>query len=542
MNHISRIISIATAVAACLLTACTQDLGNYEYEEKAVVTIDLVDQISVLANAEYIDVDPVITSSLEGVISADNPNFDYSFRYKNSDGDWVELDTLHTQRVHALAKMSIGQYPCWYAVTDRRTGVRYSTVVNVNVVVSTSEGWMLLCDQPGDHTVRLDMLAQISMDRIMPVYDINLYSQIAPLHHATQIATFFNRRGTINDKIMLLSEEESYILDNTYLTINSAYGIKNSLFVMAPADHIVSFAGVPYASDINHQALLAVSKEGNAFVWNPNDVGGGAFEDPVNTSHRGDAPEYRVAPWIGVSTMRGKGLGGYGVALLYDIDNHRFVGWDGSRGSSEYQTLAPIPDSGDQMFSYSTGSMELLAMANTGFSNGTTYCIMQDGKQRHIYGINVADRTFSQQACWRDVQTPGFADATVFCAHSQYQTLYYGTRNKVYAYNPATGYCAAAITLPEGEEVSCIKFCTYDNPGIELLTGGLPAAQAEEFTARQYELVVASYDTTATDGNGGHLRFYQSTSPGTQMTLKPGWDYSGFGRIKDIAYKEVRRH
>lgn len=542
MKHTITIFAGLLLMACLAIAGCTQDLGNYEYEDKAVVTITLDDNISVLANAEYIDVQPTITSSLEGVIDPSNPNFDYSFRYKNSDGDWVELDTLHTQNVHVLAKMGIGNHPMWYSVTDKRTGVRYSAVVNVNVVVSTSEGWMLLCNQPGDDRVRLDMLSQISFERIMPVYDVDIYTQIEPLHHATQIATFYNRRGTIGDKVMLLSAEESYLLDNTYLTINSAYGIKNSLFVSAPADHIVRFAAVPYASDINHQALIAVSSEGNAFVWNPSDVGGGAFEDPANTSERGNAPEYRVAPWIGTSTMRGNTLGGYGVALLYDNDNHRFVGWDGSRSSAEFQTLMPLADPSGALFSFQTGNMELIAMANTGFSNGTTYCIMQDGTKRHIYAINVADRTFSQQACWKDVKITGFDKANLFCAHSQYQTLYYATGNKVYAYNPATGYCAPAVTLDADEEVTCIKFCTYDNPGIELLTGGLPDAQAQEFTARQYDLVVASYSKSATDGNGGHLRFYKSTSPGTQMTLKPGWEYDGFGRIIDVAYKEVRRH
>lgn len=523
------------------VAACTNDLGNYDYEDKAVVNIDVTPSLTVLANAEYIDVNPVITSSLEGVIDADNPNFEYSFRYKNSDGDWVELDTLHTQSVHVLAKMPIGNYPCWYSATDRRTGVRYSAVVNVNVVVSTSEGWMLLCSNPDDEEVRLDMLAQISMDRIMPVYDIDLYTQISPLHHPTQIATYYNRRGTVGDKIILMSQDESYLLDNTYLTINSAYGLKSSLFVTAPADHIVRFAGVPMNDNLTNQALICVSSEGNAFVWNPYDVGGGSFEDAANTSVRGNDPEYRVAPWIGVSTMRGSGLLGYGVALLYDTDNHRFIGWDGSRETSEYQTMTPLVNPVDPLFSFQTGTMDLVAMANTGFSNGTTYCIMQDGEKRHIYAVSVTDNAFTQQGCWLDVKTPDFRQATCFCAHSQYQTIYYAAGNKVYAYNPASNYCSPCVTLDANEEVTCIKFCTYENPDISLLISSLTDEQAAEFIARQYDLVVASYDKTAADGNGGHLRFYKSTSPGTSMTLKPGWDYSGFGRIVDVTYKEVRK-
>ena len=49
----------------CLLAiACAEDKGNYTYEDKAVITIDSISSmLSVLANAEYIDLKPVVTSS-----------------------------------------------------------------------------------------------------------------------------------------------------------------------------------------------------------------------------------------------------------------------------------------------------------------------------------------------------------------------------------------------------------------------------------------------------------------------------------------------
>lgn len=46
----------------CLLAiACAEDKGNYTYEDKAVITIDSISSmLSVLANAEYIDLKPVV--------------------------------------------------------------------------------------------------------------------------------------------------------------------------------------------------------------------------------------------------------------------------------------------------------------------------------------------------------------------------------------------------------------------------------------------------------------------------------------------------
>ena len=58
----------------CLLAiACAEDKGNYTYEDKAVITIDSISSmLSVLANAEYIDLKPVVTSNLEGIIDERN--------------------------------------------------------------------------------------------------------------------------------------------------------------------------------------------------------------------------------------------------------------------------------------------------------------------------------------------------------------------------------------------------------------------------------------------------------------------------------------
>ena len=78
--------SFASLAALMLVAApaCTDDKGNYDYEPKAEVTIKLPESITVLANAEYIDLKPEITSTLEGEITDANPNFEFSFKYKDS--------------------------------------------------------------------------------------------------------------------------------------------------------------------------------------------------------------------------------------------------------------------------------------------------------------------------------------------------------------------------------------------------------------------------------------------------------------------------
>jgi len=78
----------------CLLAiACAEDKGNYTYEDKAVITIDSISSmLSVLANAEYIDLKPVVTSNLEGIIDERNTNFEFAYQRKNSEGECCQYE------------------------------------------------------------------------------------------------------------------------------------------------------------------------------------------------------------------------------------------------------------------------------------------------------------------------------------------------------------------------------------------------------------------------------------------------------------------
>lgn len=544
MNKMIRFTHIIGLLSFLLLFSCLDDKGNYTYKEKEILTIDMPTTLSVVAKAEYIDIKPVVTSTTEGIIEEGNPNYEFLYERVNSDGDWIDLDTEHHKDLYRMADMGVGSHVCRYTITDKQTGIKTIKAFYINVVVSTSEGWMVLCNEGPEERVRLDMLSQLSTDRIIPAYDVARNPDIPEMYHARSLGFYANIMGTIQNKIVLLSETEGYVLDNTYLTINGGqYEIKTSLFASSPADHIVTFTSVPFEFFANHAAIIAVSKEGNAFVWDVQQPNGPAFEDLVNTSHRGGAAEYRVAPFVGASAQRFNGLNDYGAALLYDIDNHRFIGWDGDREQADCQTCYPLeePPASERLFSFNTGSMNLISMVNTAFSNGAVYAIMQDGSQRHVYSINLSTKDFKQEGCWENVQEPDFDKATLFAAHSQYQTLYYAYKNKVYAYNLSTGVSKEAITLDTKEEVTMIKFCMYDEPnGVGRLTQKMDEETAAAFIARQYELVVGSYDTTAADNNGGILRFYQTTSPGVNLTLKPGWEYKGYAKIIDVKYKEVR--
>ena len=538
----------AVALSMLMLASCAEDKGNYEYSDKEIITISgIPEQISVLANAENIVITPTITSNLRGEIGNNHSDFEFSCQRKE-DNKWVEMcSDPQIKDINMLADISAKQHTCRYVVTDKATGVRTSFLFYINATTTTSEGWILLCNEESTNKVRVDMLSHISMNRIVPAYNVVKFSEEVPTLQGPRSLVFTASWRAWGNKIIMSTETGSYLIPsegNQYgfgaiQTVTGAQELKMSLFLSTPTDHIVKCVNIPCNNLMSHSAVLAISKEGNAFAWD-HTVAGSGFEYPINTSTRGGDVEYKVAPFVGVSRDRYWSQKAYGIALMYDIDNKRFIAWDSENdnGGSVRQRCYPMANPANQLFDVTNTGMELVSIVNT-LSNAL--CIMQDGSKRHIYNINVLDKNFNHDGYYEDIQAEHFNDATIFEASCQYPVIYYGYQNKVYSYNYATGENKVAVELPAEEEVTLLKFNRYDDPYAGVYDLIKDPVEKAEFTARENELIVASYNSTATEDNGGSLRFYKTTSPGVDLTLKEGWEYSGFAKIVDLVYKEVRR-
>lgn len=563
-NTIFKLMPTAALCAALALASCAEDKGNYTYSEENTITIDNIPTLtSVLANAEYVDLKPVVTSSIDGDVKADNSNYSFVYMRKNSDGKWVKLGDQ--KDLHILAEMSAGTNNCYFAVTDNRTGVQTIKPFDVRATTITSEGWLVLCDEGSDEKVRMDMLSQISLDRIMPAYNVlPAADDVPPMYHATKIGYVRTYGGF--SSIFMFSKTDAYVVPtadaNAYgelgeLTLADEF--KANQFLTKTSDHIINHVTVPYMTYGRPNAAICVSSEGNAYAYNYNSTNmSAAFEYPINTSTRGADPEYKVSPYVGVTDLRFDALGDYGCALLYDTDHKRFVGWS-SKGAATNdpagltQKCTPLTDPTDgKKFSYQTG-MDLVCMINTAQSSGTVYCVMKDGNKRHVYAISVLTDEFKQLDAYNDIQAPDFDKATCYAASSQYAVIYYAYKNKVYSYNLATK-ASTEMDLPSNEEVTMLKFNRYDEPWgtgsyiSQSFLGKLDAATKQIYLDRQNDLIVGSYDSTVQGNDGGVLRFYNVGDGGQNLTLKKDkagdadrtWEYKGFARIVDVRYKEVK--
>lgn len=545
-HTITHYAGAAVAGLMLALSACSDDKGNYSYTDKQVITIEgIPTETALLSGSEYIDLKPTVTSTIDGKIEAGNEN--YSFVYQQyTDNGWTEV--ADTKDFYQLATLSSGRHTFRFLATDNRTGVAGIQLFYIRATTVTSEGWIVLCNEGADERVRVDMLSQIDLERIVPTHDVvRLADDVPALHHATNLG-FYSSQTKNRNIIMMMSEEGAYQLPTadeqgyTELGVVQSYNeIQQAMFGSPSGDHIVSFTPVPaYFNQPDHEAIICVSKEGNAYARNTR-VTLGIFELPINTSTRGGDPEYKVAPFVGVTLKRPATSTSVGAALLFDTDNHRFVGWKGDDENSK-QCCSPLDDPEDsaRKFSFNTGHMDLVCMLNSAFSGGDVFCVMQDGDKRHLYVVNVETTDFKQSGAYLDIQAPDFDKATLFAASSQYPVIYYAYQNVVYAYNYSTGATQEALTLAAGEEVTMIKFNRFDHPwGVDFLCNQ-STEKAEVYPARENRLIVGSYNSSATDDNGGILRFYDVSSTGMALTLYPGWEYDGYARIKDVVFKEIR--
>lgn len=530
MKKIDIIYIIPLMIFLMIISSCYEDKGNYDYDEIPVITAEnLPTSIVVVQKADPIVLEPKITSSIEGVIEADNPNFEFGCKLYilrgsiTPDSRYIDINEEKNINVHYLPEVDPGDYVCWYTVTDKRTGVATNFEIPVKVTSSTYEGWMVLSDVGTDNKVRLDLISVISQDRITPVYDL-LGPNAPELKNGISLLYDAWPQYAKGDYIALVSQTGTYSLDQTTLQTEEADNVLNTDFIITPQDEKIVALNTVYCSE-----LLNVTDKGNIYMKETY-MSGAAYEHPINTFVMDGDPEFRVAPFIGVPQNRplqNTSTGSDFVALFYDMDNKRFVKWVESNENARACML--LADPVDAKFSFTTGK-DIIAMVSTKFSGSVVYSVLEDeAKERYVYGINIAGGAFSQ-SYYAKMNIENFDKATKFAFHSQYQYMFYDAGNKVYCYRMDTGALSQPLTLNSDEEITLLKFNLFQRPQNQL------SDQSDEFWSQQYNLIVGSYKKNATDDNGGVLRFYRFEPSNQTLTLVS--EYTGFGKIRDVVYRE----
>lgn len=525
---------IALLACVVLLTSCHKDIGNYDLKDLGDIKIEGIPAtLEVLGFVDRIVISPKLTSSLEGEITADNPN--YSFRYRLGykgigalggvvDGvpqAWVELTPKDGYKLDVPANYAPSTYICWFTITDNRNNTVTSQLFDVKVSSTTFEGWMVVCNEGPTEKARLDMISLLSSTRTEALHNISV--SLPAIYHATQFAFHPSQQSGL-EITGILSRTDSYLLNGSTFETNLQNEFNKNVFISPPLEKMTYMTSLSAPGDFPYMTkyTFLVSEAGNAYCRD-NGEGGAVFALPINTSSPGGVPGFKVAPFVGFSQVR---PGNSSSALFYDIDNKRFMGFQGSRRHQ----LSILPDPVQKLFSFQTGK-DMVYMEGTRRSNGLVYSILQDAQgKRSIYGINMSGAGFAQESYYENITAPGFQQATLFAFHSQFPLMFYAVGNKVYMYNLAT-QVSYELTNISGAEITCLKFNLYKNSALTNLN-----KQTEAFLNQQFQLIVGSFNNEAGDINAGKVTFYEVN--GVNNTVNKLSEYSGFAKVKDVTYRE----
>lgn len=517
--------NILSVLMCCLFFSCYEDKGNYDYTEVPQYTFSNVQEsYTLLRGVDIFTFAPKIVSSTEGEITADNPNFEYSCRIGSTSGSfddseqWHDLNPDKTQSFTCDIRENVGSYIGVYTITDKRTGVSTNYTFDITLSSTSYEGWLVLCNEGSENRVRLDMISVISQDRIIPIHDI-MNSTFPEQHNAKQIA-YDPSLFASGEYIYMLTETGSFRLQEDELTADEKDDISSEFLGDLGDDKPIRFGATGYwmAGAGTH---LMVTKNGD-FYTKGLGASGASYEFLCNTSVEGNDREYRVAPYIGTGMER---PGTTTNALLFDIDNKRFIGWDETTASTS-GVCYEVPESGANFISFNCGQ-DLVYMEGTRFANNTVFAVLQNAAgERSVCAINLSDDKYTQENYYENIQAENFRQAEHFTFHSQYPYMFYSYQNQLYSYNLGTK-ALNKLTL-DGEEITMVKIDLFKS----LSLTNIP----EEVLPQQHYVLVGSYKTSATDNNGGILRMYKldNATGGLQLVK----EYDGFAKIVDVTYRE----
>lgn len=543
-NILYKVFSAAVVLISLplLFTSCIKDDGSYDYTDLPEITFENIPELSeVIAYVDHLKISPRFISSTEGEIKSGDPNWTVVYRFghkgmgsmgfdeeNQTSIAFEELKPSDGFNLDAPMEYTTGAYVLWITLIDNRNNSYYTKQFDVNISSATYEGWLVLCNDGADEVARLDMISLLPGNRQEAIYDV--CKGLPTLHHATCINAF-PQGSNPGDHINMFTREGSYRLDAESLESEPALEFNGMYFIFDPGETIIKedvFAGSSYGWQQKYK--LCFGENGNAYIKNATG-GGAAYAAAVNTLKEGTATQFRVAPYCGYNWTR-PWSSEYGHYILYyDIDNRRFLLYDGITAQQQLNVI-PEPGAGEtKLFSYSTGK-DFVFMQSTRRSNGLVCTILQDpatGK-RSIYGINLGGSGYAQELYVPEVNAPNFEQATQFAFDSRFPLLFYSVGNKLYCYNYATMQTKEIATqFAANEEITKLKFNLYHATDYTEL-----ANQSEAFMNQQYRLVVCtcSDDTS----KGGKVTFFDVDGVNSTATQKE--QFTGFGKIVDIVYRE----
>ncbi|TCD00731.1 hypothetical protein EZ449_19715 [Pedobacter frigidisoli] len=494
----------------CLITAlfaCKKDLGNYDYNDPGVATVDETNIAAVYNIEQYAKLTVSPTVNYPG----DTSNLSYQWITYVKSSSSVTLGTpsvISTKKVLDVALPTPpGAYYLEFIVTDKSNNGKTNARTLLNVSAPIETGWLVLHSLGGQSDV--DFIASTNLSPTGPTKRMsNLFQTIqgAKLDGEGQMLGFARRSNSLFNYIMVATNK----------TIKRVNGFTFALMGTDQELFRTPLAAKNFQAFINNGSNDLLINDGKL-----QQLPYGVIQDALyNNIYNGD---YSLAPYLVFNE-----LGTYG-ALVYDQKFQKFMYTGQALGNYNFiqflpaATTAPIPS-----FSPSNVGKNMLFM-DRGF-NKYAYAFFKDntGNGRYMYVLNVgiADAGRLAVATYDMTALPEITQAKFFQVGELGNVALYATDKNVYRFD-YSGTRTATVAfngLPAAETITCMRiFKPVLNPN----------APKTEFTLTNSAVVyVATWD-----GTQGRLYELAINVASGVISPTPLKVYTGFGKISDMTAK-----
>ncbi|WP_298711770.1 PKD-like family lipoprotein [Chitinophaga sp.] len=492
---------------AATLSGCYKDLGNYEYKDVGDIEISNIEEQYARLQRDTLRISPELSFSTPVAES------DLEF-------EWMCIQSLSTdesgKRIIGTSRNleweitgATGNYNLFYRVRNKKTGVQYHKLFNLEVQTSTYEGWVILSDVEG--LARIDMVSRQTDGADKVFIDISGTSG-APMPalrgpRALSIGSdYVSQVGTVQSLYVLTDDGTQKINANTWQWTPKHDMLREMLAPVPQPFRPVMHQ--PYGS-----CFVIVTSDKEMYAMYPqNGIGYGA---PVNKLAGTNEP-IDPAPFIAIPVFVAPN-----ICMVFDKSRRWFLRLD----AASDRGCDTIPTPPNALFSYKIGK-DLLWMGYTRFNGGNNIAVMKDPvtKKHFLVRITLAGNTpLFQQDQYLEINesTGDIANAEQFAFGQSLGYLLYSVGSKLYQFdiNYNTHKLMADVSP---EVITSVK----TRPHLKT---------TEPYATYQQSVVVGSHLPGGTEGSNGKVRIYRMPERNEPFELFREW--SGFGKVVDISYR-----
>ncbi|MFV0592018.1 MAG: PKD-like family lipoprotein [Draconibacterium sp.] len=493
-----KLILYISLVVLAVFPSCYEDLGNYDYIEAEVITVEGIE-------TSYDKVSAIDRITLDPEVSSNDPDAEFEYFWgiyeTNAQGYAPKLDTIaYTKSIDYLVTQDAKLWVLVFGAKNIHTGLTKLVNADINVTTEFTRGWYVLKDN-GTET---DIDQFLTPDTIIPermAEDVFSVVNGRKLNGKAKQLVFFSSyksfmtnpsRASNTRTLFALSDKDASAI---YIDNFNQIRPLNELFYDAPTVEAPSL--VSYNSSTASNYFINNGKLHYIYIMSLNS---GVFGAPVLRNNTND--DYHLSQYA---------IGHGKQHLYFDEVSTTFVSHP-MAGT----TMVEAKDAATTEMSAINTNKKLLYMGTQG-SGKPGVALFQDLTDPDLVILSELDGNYNSLSFTNDTIAPTekIHNATRVTINQDESMLYFETNGEIWSRNRANRNEQKQFTAPAGEEITFIRHLKYTT------------ASDAPFNFN-YVMIATT--------NGGHYKVYFFQKSSGNLASEPDFVLEGEGQVGDVIY------